>query len=79
MSDNGILAYVGGPYVAQGSQMLPKACADEATNPLRSVVLDVPDLGPVRITYRLNSYRHRAKSKFWHWVACHAEKVEPGA
>lgn len=74
MTDNGILAYVGAPYVAQGCKMLPTASASEASAPRRSVVLDVPDLGPVRITYELNSYRHY-KSRYWHWVSKHAERV----
>jgi hypothetical protein len=76
MSDNGILAYVGGPYIAQGSKMPPPAAESESSQPRRSVVLNVPDLGPVRITFRLNSYRHY-KNRIWHWVAEHAERVPP--
>lgn len=71
---NGILPYVNGPYVVQGSRMLPVPSDKESAQPQRSVVLDVPDLGPVRITYRLNTYRHR-RNHFWHWVAEHAERV----
>ena len=75
-SNNGILAHVGGPHISQGSNLLPTASASEAAEPRRSVVLDVPDLGPVRITYQLNSYRHY-RNHFWHWVAQHAERAAP--
>ena len=69
---NGILAFVGGSFVALGSQMLPKASAAESLNPRRSVVVDVPEHGRVRITYQISAYRHR-RSHFWHWVAEFAE------
>lgn len=69
---NGILAFVGGPFVALGSRMLPPASAAESLSPRRSVVVDVPEYGRVRITYQLNSYRHR-RNHFWHWVAEYAE------
>lgn len=73
---NGILARVGGQFVASGSERLPTPDADQEGQPTRAVdIPDVPDLGTVRITYRLNSYRH-GRSRLWHWVAVHAEQVQ---
>jgi hypothetical protein len=74
---NGILARMGGTYVSAGSDLLPPADASQQDQPERRVVIDVPGLGAVRITYRLQSYRHY-KNKFWRWSAEHAEVVEPG-
>ena len=71
---NGILAHVSGIYIAQGSKMLPAAAESESSQPRRAVVLDVPDLGLVRITYELCSYRHY-KTRLWHWAAKHAERA----
>lgn len=71
---NGILALVRGDSIAAGSKQLPPASEAESHEPRRSTVIDVPDLGPVRITYQLNTYRH-GRSRLWHWVAAHAERA----
>ena len=73
-SANGILAYVLGPDIARGMQTLPTPCAAEIRDPVRKVELDAENVGLVRITYELSSYKHRRNS-FWHWRAVHAEKV----
>lgn len=76
--ENGILARVPGQYIASGSRQLPSAGEDQKDQPARGVLVEVPDLGWVRITYRLNTYRH-GKSRHWHWVAAHAAHVPPEA
>lgn len=75
-ADNGILTRVLGQYIASGSQQLPPAGEDQQAQPERQVLVDLPDIGWVRITYRLNTYRH-GKSRHWHWVAAHASHVPP--
>jgi hypothetical protein len=75
LSSNGILARVPGERIAEGSQQLPAPGPDQQAEPLRKVIVpDVRDLGPVSITYELNTYRH-GKSRHWHWVAVHAEVI----
>lgn len=71
---NGILALIPGDCVGAGSTELPPAGADQAGQPVQQVVTLVPTVGVVRLTYRLCSYRH-GKSRYWHWVAEHAERV----
>jgi hypothetical protein len=73
VGDNGILAYVGGQFISQASDQLPPP--GPAAPPEGKGVIEVPDLGQVRITYRLNTYK-RGKSRHYHWLAIHAEKVE---
>ena len=75
-SANGILAWVHGPDVSRGIQSLPKAQAGEQSP--RTVVIEAEHVGLVRMTYALNSYKHR-RSRFWHWRSEHAEKVEAPA
>lgn len=70
--DNGMLAWVPGDFIAAGIAQLPLAGPGEEDAPVRQVVVDVPDLGPVGITYELRTYRHR-KTRLWHWVAVRAE------
>lgn len=72
--DNGILALIPGDTVGGSSSELPPAGPDQAAQPVHQVVTLVPNVGRVRITYRLSSYRH-GKSRYWHWVAEHAERV----
>lgn len=73
--ENGILAYVGAEYISAGSDPLPPASEKEQSQAERHVMLDVPGLGRVKITYELNTYRHR-RSTFWHWRAKRADLVE---
>lgn len=73
--ENGILALLPGDTVGGGSSELPPPGPDQAGQPEHQVVLFVPAVGAVRITYRLSSYRH-GKSRYWHWVAEHAERVQ---
>lgn len=72
--DNGILALVGGTFIADGAKLLPRAGDAEKAEPQRTATVDVPHLGQVVITYRLNTYRHGA-SRHWHWVAEHAARA----
>lgn len=72
VSDNGILTQVGGTFIAQGAQQLPRACEAEQHEAQRVVSIEVPHLGLVRLTYQLNTYRH-GRSRHWHWVAVRAE------
>jgi hypothetical protein len=69
---NGILGRVPGPFVSDGIGQLPKA--REGEQPQRDAVVEVPGLGLVRITYRLNWYKHR-KNVFWHWRAVRADRA----
>lgn len=61
--ENGILRLIPGDIIG-GRPELPPAREGQSTPQV--VVVDVPDLGPVRITYQLASYSH-GKSKTWHW------------
>ena len=66
---NGILAYLDGPSVATGSKQLP---TPQPGQPAEMVATVMSNRGLVRITYRLNSYKHR-RSTHWHWVAVRAD------
>lgn len=68
--DKGILVKVRGDDIAAGSHLLPPAGSEQ---PARlSTVVDTPNLGRVRITYRLNKSPRR-HAQLWFWTACHAE------
>jgi hypothetical protein len=73
---NGILAFIGADFVGAGTRQLPPAGPAEAHMPERKVVVDVPSLGPVRMTYRLYTYRH-GKTRNWSWLCKHAAQVLP--
>ena len=68
--DNGILAHIGGGYFARTGYTLPPASAEQDKH--ASVELEVPGLGPVRITYELMSHRHES-GRNWFWTATFAE------
>lgn len=71
--ENGILTLVPGQCIAEGSRRLPPASDLERTVPVREVLVhQVPDLGDVRITYRLDTYRH-GRSRRWYWLAIRAD------
>lgn len=71
--DNGILVKIRGDDIAGGSHLLPPAGPGQP--PKLSAVVDTPNYGPVRITYRLcKSPRRRVN--LWFWTAFHAA-VEP--
>jgi hypothetical protein len=72
---NGILARVGGEFVAQGSQQLPPASPQLVERVRKVVVKNVPDLGDVVLTYRLDWYSH-GRSKHWHWRVERADLAE---
>jgi hypothetical protein len=69
---NGILTRVRGTYVSDGAAMLPPAGPEHKDEPLRTVELREPNIGQVRITYRLNTFA-RGRSRRWHWVAVRAD------
>jgi hypothetical protein len=71
-STNGILALVSGDLIAQGSNTLPPP--GPHLNGEHVAVVQVPDRGAVRITYRLDFYRHR-KSKHYHWRPVRADAM----
>jgi hypothetical protein len=74
--NNGILAQVPGEFIAAGTEQLPPPGPDQQEQPTRATVVQgVRDLGAVRITYELKSYR-RGKSRAWHWAALRAD-LEP--
>lgn len=73
-ADNGILARIPGLYISDGQRELPPATPN-APAQLQSLI-EVPEIGLVRITYWLTSSRHR-KTRNWFWVARHAEAVAP--
>ena len=75
-SHNGLLLYVPGDLIANGSATLPKPSLAEHHQPERLVEIDVPTLGHrVRITYRLQKYKcHR--DIYWRWSAEWADAVE---
>jgi hypothetical protein len=73
LAENGILSSIGGEYIAAGDNQLPKAC--KGLESPRTVVLEAPDQGLVKITYELDWYKHR-RSTFWHWKAVRADKVQ---
>jgi hypothetical protein len=61
---NGILTLVGGAHVAEGSNSLPVPCSAEEHTPWRRVVVEVPDLGLVHLSYELVRHKH---GRSWHW------------
>ncbi len=71
--EHGILAQVGGQFIAAGSDSLPKAGPGEDS--LQTVVVEVPSLGKVQLTYQLKTHKH-GKSRNWFWVAVRADAVE---
>lgn len=71
---NGMLARVPGNYIARGSQELPAPSKGQPEK--LQTVIDVANLGRVRITYRLMDARHRGKGGHCFWTACHAETID---
>lgn len=71
-SSNGVLTLVPGEIIGSASRQLPPAGKGQPET--ADAVVNVPNLGFVRITYRLNSYSH-GRSKHWHWQAVRAERV----
>lgn len=67
---NGVLGRVPGDIVGAAGRQLPPAREGELKQ--REVVVDVPDLGRVRITYRLAS--HKRRSMHWFWNAERADR-----
>lgn len=70
MAESGILPRVQGPYVAQGSSLLP----DPATAPDRphEMVVEAGALGLVRLFYVRRLAQHR-RHRHWFWAAISAE------
>lgn len=69
---SGILAKVPGDLIAQGSQSLQRPSAGL---PPQALVVEVPDVGRVRIDYVIAVSSHH-KSRNWYWSANFAELVE---
>jgi hypothetical protein len=51
---------------------LPTPGLAEAGEPRRSIVIDVPGQGAVRITFELRQHR-RGRSRHWSWAAVRAD------
>jgi len=77
-TSNGILARVPGQYISAGHSGLPAPGEAQRGEPERRVIIQVPGLGLVRVTYLLHSHRHR-KSRHWFWTAVHAEQTDEAA
>jgi len=73
-SANGTLARVPGYDISRGSQGLPPPFKGQPEK--LQVVIDVADLGRVKITYRLSEVRYRGRGGHYFWTACHAEIIE---
>jgi hypothetical protein len=73
MDDNGILARVGGPFIASGMANLQPASEVEPGTE-RTAELNVPELGKITITYRAATFKH-GRSRRWHWVAVRADSA----
>lgn len=69
--ENGILRLVPGDMV--GAPAIP---AREGQPSPQVIVVDVPDLGRVRITFKLDHYSH-GRSKTWWWRPVRADAVTP--
>ena len=69
---NGILAKLAGNFIAGANQALPSA--ESHKEPRMCIDVEGGHLGRVRITYE-RMYLGRNKSKYWAWVAIHAEDV----
>jgi hypothetical protein len=70
--DRGILVKIRGDDISAGLKLLP--VARDGQPPELSAVVDTPDFGKVRITYRLKRSPRRM-SNLWFWTACHAVAV----
>ena len=70
--ENGILARVPGPFISSGAATLPRASDLQEEGLLREVTVETPELGSVRLTYVLSTYRHK-RNRQWHWVATRAD------
>lgn len=69
---NGILTKVPGELIARASETLPPPGAGKPAE--MQAEIDVPDIGRVRIKYRLKSSTRR-KWTNWFWTAVFAEVV----
>lgn len=72
MTDNGILAQVPGPFIAQASQTLPPAATAEDRD--YDVEIEAGHLGAVRVTFRKQKAK-RGKFSSWFWLAARAEQA----
>lgn len=70
---NGILAKIPGALISKGSDALPPPSDGQPAE--MSAMVDTPELGRVRITYKLSSSRHH-KSRNWFWTAKFAEAAQ---
>ena len=72
VAGNGILVKVRADDIAAGSHLLPPAGPGQPVE--LTAVVDTPNLGKVRITYRLKR-SPRKKTGIWFWTAGYAEVV----
>lgn len=72
--ENGVLGYVRGEEVGAASQTLPRPGPGQPEQV--AVDIDALQLGRVRLTFRLSSYK-RGKIIYWHWVIKRADLLEP--
>lgn len=74
--DNGVLAWVPGHLVGGASHQLPPPGPDQEANPVRRVIVEVPDLGLVELTFELRKMTHR-RSTHWAWLPLRADLDQP--
>ena len=67
-----ILAQINGELISKARQTLPPPGAGQRSE--MQAEIDVPNIGRVRIKYRLNNSR-RVKGSDWSWTAFFAEVV----
>lgn len=70
--DNGILAKVPGNLTGDAIRQLPPP-GSHIVGPM-SVVVQHPELGPVRVTYQAQRFRH-GRSGHWAWIPKRADQV----
>ncbi len=72
MTDSNLLVTIPGQYIAQGSRNLPNA--DTSTDETLQAVVDVPNIGRVRLTYKRFSHK-RSRSHYFFWTVESAELI----
>ena len=72
MNDTNLLVRIPSQYIAAGSRNLPNA--DTSTDETLQSVVDVPNIGRVRFTYKRFSHK-RSRSHYFFWAVESAELI----